>query len=339
MGESTVSYRALRFPWEGEPENPIVVLDQSEQILYFSSNGVTDPSGENYLYEIWGGVEKDTATLLTTQGRTGFEDQLDVSPWPSFEYFQVVLIDQRTNDRYVGEYIIYQLFAPLLQIPGQAKLFPTDAVYWLPLDEGSGVQEFKDGENPSLTRGECHDSSCPTMVLEGVRNRAFKFEEDDFIVIEGQNPVRTKYTFEAWVNTTSTKVWSGIMATRGYWSWGQMALSPTGTLRVELMEASNNGVRKLYDGQTVINDGEWHQVIFTFDVTDNELKLFVDGRLEEASILDDHKLDQIELKDEIYIGTTRDEAVFFDGMIDEVVFYERVLSPAEIEARYQSFNR
>ena len=105
------------------------------------------------------------------------------------------------------------------------------------------------------------------------------------------------------------------------------------------MEASNNGVRKLYDGQTVINDGEWHQVIFTFDVTDNELKLFVDGRLEEASILDDHKLDQIELKDEIYIGTTRDEAVFFDGMIDEVVFYERVLSPAEIEARYQNFNR
>ena len=87
---------------------------------------------------------------------------------------------------------------------------------------------------------------------------------------------------------------------------------------------------------TSIRDGQWHQVVGTFDGT--VLRLYVDG-VEKASVARTQAL--VPSGKEIYIGADSFfpyNSLFFAGVIDEVALYSRALSLAEVQNHYDSDN-
>ena len=89
-----------------------------------------------------------------------------------------------------------------------------------------------------------------------------------------------------------------------------------------------------------VDDGQWHQVVATFDGTDE--MLFVDGKL-EARPLRWKKGQKLGSSDfNLVIGCNRsnlkedDLGSSFRGLIDEPMMWNRALSTNEITFLYQS---
>ncbi|MFQ6036444.1 MAG: LamG domain-containing protein, partial [Sedimentisphaerales bacterium] len=136
--------------------------------------------------------------------------------------------------------------------------------------------------------------------------------------------VETAMTVAAWIKPNSLAKWEAI-ASRGYawrlkgWEDGKVAFQVMNT----------NPTRVV--GTKDVNDGAWHHVAATYDGT--EYNLYVDGRL-DASV---SATGAIKPGTAYYgcIGAFYKKAHgaprwFFDGLIDDVRIYDRVLSEAEI---------
>ena len=148
------------------------------------------------------------------------------------------------------------------------------------------------------------------------------------------------------MQSTAAADWSGILSTsddvNGYGERGfvQMALMGDGRVRAEV--ASDHG-RLVVDGGAGLNDGRWHHLVLTYEPrTDGEsygvteLALYVDGVLAGSGWLN---VDVYVTGELLQIGGTRDRVGFFEGVIDEVVVYERALGSEEVAGRYDSSQR
>lgn len=78
---------------------------------------------------------------------------------------------------------------------------------------------------------------------------------------------------------------------------------------------------------TAMNDNQWHHVLFTLNSTDSEVKLYVDGELEDTgtSYSDDYNAKHF------YLGY-RDQLPneYYTGKIDEVLVYDAVLNQIQV---------
>jgi hypothetical protein len=88
------SYRVFRFPWQGYPTwPPVLLLDQAdgENRLHFSWNGATEVAS----YRILAGNTRHPDEVIGTVSKQGFETTLDVSKFADYYcYFQVLPIDR-----------------------------------------------------------------------------------------------------------------------------------------------------------------------------------------------------------------------------------------------------
>ena len=85
---------------------------------------------------------------------------------------------------------------------------------------------------------------------------------------------------------------------------------------------------RFYAKSGPITLNHWHYVAATFnkDLNSNQVKVYVDGVLKAES-----SVQSITAKNtEVYIGNRYDNVVAFDGLIDDVYIYSRVLSDREI---------
>ena len=124
-GGSFGSYRAFRFPWQGYPIWPPVLVAQLEENtvhLYFSWNGSTETTG----YKVFGGRDRDQLTQLATVSRDGFETTYTYElpagdSTAGFWYFRVVPFNAigedgtPSNDAFVvpgGDHIFLPAVSP-----------------------------------------------------------------------------------------------------------------------------------------------------------------------------------------------------------------------------------
>lgn len=95
--DGTGSYRIFRFPWQGYPTWPPVLLAQLDgnlAHLYFSWNGST----ETMSYQLYGGQDRNNLHYLATVPKISFETAYDhVIPANGLWYFQVVPLDTKGN--------------------------------------------------------------------------------------------------------------------------------------------------------------------------------------------------------------------------------------------------
>jgi len=93
-----VSYRALRYPWQGYPDTlPDLAFrnDSSGLTLGYSWNGATEVAS----YQLYGGSTPQSLSLIDQKAGDGFETQTHLDPVPSgICYFQAAAMDKNGKE-------------------------------------------------------------------------------------------------------------------------------------------------------------------------------------------------------------------------------------------------
>ena len=181
-------------------------------------------------------------------------------------------------------------------------------------------------------------------TADGKKGGAYEFtaDGDEIVVANNQSLNPKQMTLAAWIKTSYTDdKWRRIFDksyTEGY------ALSIAG----DFGKQSWRGLLSLEMGpgnhfmltRKIVADGQWHQVVATFDGTDE--MLFVDGKL-EARPLRWKKGEKLGSSDfNLVIGCNRsnlkedDLGSSFRGLIAEPMMWNRALSTNEVAFLYQS---
>jgi hypothetical protein len=151
-------------------------------------------------------------------------------------------------------------------------------------------------------------------------------------------PLGTTSTLAAWVKTTQTgsnnhsqaPAITGVdqLGTTSDINWG--TLNASGQIGVYVGDSGG-----LYSASP-INDGQWHHVAMTRDAATGQVQLYIDGILNGSSALDaGTKAAQFYLIGALTNRTNAGYvtgANYFNGQLDEVRVYNRVLSATEILA-------
>ncbi len=152
---------------------------------------------------------------------------------------------------------------------------------------------------------------------------------DDYIQMTGYKGVTgtNARTIAAWIKTDTT----GEIVT-----WGKDATGQKWIFRVQADTGTAGAIRVEVNagyiiGSTDVRDNAWHHVAAVLEDDGspnvNEVKLYVDGVLETTSAVNEEPINTASDADvKIGVFTTR----FFDGLIDNVLIYDRALSENEL---------
>ena len=141
------------------------------------------------------------------------------------------------------------------------------------------------------------------------------------------------FTLELWLNTTATSL-SGTQAFEG----NGLLWSDVGGGANDFVLAFLNNRAAFFTGSpdttaigtTPINDGRWRHVVAT-RAQGGATQVWVDGVLQATGTSNANVLDA---NPQIVIGANTLDSRYFAGRIDEVAYYDRVLTPAQIRNHY-----
>jgi hypothetical protein len=209
--------------------------------------------------------------------------------------------------------------------------------------EGNANDSASGGNNATLQGGA---SFAPGEIGQGFSlNGTTAYVER--VIATNLEPGPNSFTLSAWVNTTSN--------TR------QMVLSkfqcggacPAGANSLYFLEVAGDvgcfdirdtpGVEQRICGTRLIADGAFHHLLAERNLTANTVQIYVDGTLDISATLTvlGSITDNDGEADPFIIGANRTAGqftheLFFAGVIDEIAFYNRALSAAEVSALYHS---
>jgi trimeric autotransporter adhesin len=85
-------------------------------------------------------------------------------------------------------------------------------------------------------------------------------------------------------------------------------------------------------GRFYLCDGDWHNMVFSYDGTENVIWIYVDGELSMAGLL---PLVLDTTGDTLYIGANNSSGEFYSGDIDDLRIYDRLLTQEERQALFE----
>ena len=158
------------------------------------------------------------------------------------------------------------------------------------------------------------------------------------------------FTISAWIRTTMAPTgdtrrivelydFGGMNPLNNTSTW-YLALNPDGFARGYVRSASSS-ISAIADGSTLLNDGSFHHLAATRDIEEGRLNLYVDGvEVDEVTLTGGGSADPLipgdpANPDPVSIGGHRQNLTtsitnLFDGEIDDVMYWDRALSPEEI---------
>ncbi|NQU20629.1 MAG: hypothetical protein HQ567_05050, partial [Candidatus Nealsonbacteria bacterium] len=215
------------------------------------------------------------------------------------------------------------------------------AVHWK-FDEGAGPIAFND-VNALTQSGTLLPSTppaTPPQWIAGIDGSALQFDDvDDFVQITGYKGISgsASRTMSAWIKVPPEATNEAIV------SWG--TLNPAGTkwnFRVQDTDGQAGAIRVEVNGgyrvgMTDVRDDQWHHVVAVLPegVTNvNGMLLYVDGQYDGQSAVSGQAINtDTALGEDVRIGVDHADN-FFNGGIDDVVLYDRGLSPTEVAAMF-----
>ena len=215
---------------------------------------------------------------------------------------------------------------------------PVDMLAYLKLDElsGSTFDDYFNGHDASCSAG-----NCPSFAT-GILNGALDFNgTDQWITMPDDSELDwgadSSFSIEVWAKLTNCDSRNKVMVGRdnrpGGTHWWVGCSISTKTARFNLLDTNDNGID--VNGTTPINDGEWHHIVAVRDNSNDEIRLYVDGVLEDSATHDyTAGFDATTTLGIGYMAYTGTPDYFFDGLLDEVALYGRVLTPSEIIQHY-----
>ena len=211
---------------------------------------------------------------------------------------------------------------------------PTDPVAYYPFN-GNTNDESGHGHNGTLY------GATLTNDRFGNMNSAFDFDGvDDWVEVphsdelDFNNIDGDEFTAFCWVKTTvnsSELKWClSKHESDGNWDPGFLLGTENGQLRMHFETISSTQHLDILG--SYISDGQWHYIGFTLTASLNELKLYLDGSLEVTETISDGSSSN---SFPFCIGSRNGVPnSHFEGEIDDIRIFNRVLNESEIQALY-----
>ncbi|MCP4610163.1 MAG: LamG domain-containing protein [Planctomycetes bacterium] len=168
----------------------------------------------------------------------------------------------------------------------------------------------------------------------GMYGQALEFDGDDYVSIDGYKGVlgTNPWSATAWIKMTNVDDHRCVI------NWG----TPANGQRIELRIMSGSGILRANHGagnvntNTAVNDGQWHHIAVTSKENAfcqyPDMILYIDGQDDTVPSEDTDPLLDIVAGADLGIGIRASHNDrFWDGSIDEVRMYDRVLIPEEIQ--------
>ncbi|HVT28060.1 MAG TPA: LamG-like jellyroll fold domain-containing protein, partial [Lacipirellulaceae bacterium] len=229
--------------------------------------------------------------------------------------------------------------------PASATIVATPPVYYYAFDDGSGTfASDSAGTNTGVlvgaTKPQWVAGRLGSSALSFSGNGAYNQTNQSAVQVSSNlvNPLGGTSTFSAWVKTTQTgsnnhsqaPALTGVdqLGSTGDINWG--TLNAAGDIGIYVGDSGG-----IYS-TTPINDGQWHNVTMTRDAFTGVVQLYVDGTLNNTGSFDiGYKAAQFYLVGALTVRNSSGNVVganYFNGQIDNVQIYNRVLSSTEISA-------
>lgn len=187
---------------------------------------------------------------------------------------------------------------------------------------------FEDNLNSDLDKGLLNITATtsgaqPYSIRPG-GGKAFDFNGSNPLIIpdyKGINGAGTR-SVALWLKTTYAGGNSGLVhwGASGSFSRSSLKWNKTGTIRFEYQGGGHNGA-------TVINDGTWHHVAYTYD--GDTIKMYVDG-IEDITVSGKVLRTGEAGETDVSIGSQSGGAIW-QGSMDDVRIFDVVLTPAEVK--------
>ena len=136
------------------------------------------------------------------------------------------------------------------------------------------------------------------------------------------NVSTSNHSFSFWLKTTTTS--NEVIAQKGNGDELDTQTRPIGSGNVAISWAGFNG----YDGTTVINDGNWHNIIFI--ANGSVSYIYVDGNLD---VTGGNKIQSSSNSDSFYIGS-RAGLYGFNGSLSNLSIWNTALTSAQVTELY-----
>ncbi|MDB6123106.1 MAG: Laminin sub domain 2 [Pedosphaera sp.] len=204
---------------------------------------------------------------------------------------------------------------------------------WLPFENGSGTiaADASGHGNPGTLN---HMS--PLAWVTGISGNALSFDGfDDYIEIS--NHLGASFTICCWIKTTQTFpqvdptyagtgiIWSDVGGPANDFIMGGTQ-SPSGINRLSFFVG---GSETSISGMQEISTGQWIHLAVTRDAVSGAVNLYVNGALDASATAG---LTVLNANPKIHIGGNTLDGRYFNGLIDDVRFYSRVLNQGEISS-------
>jgi hypothetical protein len=216
---------------------------------------------------------------------------------------------------------------------GANGLAKADLVAYWPFDEGSGTTACDPvGHNDGTVIG--------ALWTTGIMGSALDFDGTDDIVVVGNHPSLhvTDLTMGMWIypDLPSYKWAKTLLGYGGYMDKHEYFMSigsPTGDRKIGAV--IGHGTSGWRWSSAEVNQGEWSHVAATFDSSSTCLRIYINGQLVSTYSVPGPIPTTT---NDLWIGNRADmpNAYVFDGCIDEVAIYNRVLTGDEILDSYVS---
>jgi len=199
-------------------------------------------------------------------------------------------------------------------------------VLWIQMDERQRNKAY------DLSGFGNHGTIIGAQWKRGKIGFALHFDGVDDYVKVNHNPTLSLYdevTIEAWIYLKGDNSVREIV--------GKL-------VNYDLRKSTKNELRFVYqqtgtftwytfDSVWTIPFNEWHHVVAVYSYPQGFLKFYVDGKLTDTFTTNIFQL-KGEATEPLRIGSSTGTAEFWDGLIDEVRIYNRVLSAEEIKIKY-----
>jgi len=146
------------------------------------------------------------------------------------------------------------------------------------------------------------------------------------------------FSIGTWFRAGSASDYGMIISRNPDFKKYTLALHPDGRLQF-YTSASNSNIYRCSTTGTSYRDNKWHHVIVSFDSKTVTINIYVDGSLSNGDFVSKISSSNSSSSSNLFIGNHNGSGQYqFKGSIDDVMIYNRALSPTEVKFVYASLN-
>ncbi len=229
------------------------------------------------------------------------------------------------------EKMAYQWFVPLHSYLQQC---PENLISYWEMNEKGVYATVKDKMN--INNGSCKSGECPQPV-DGMNFGALSFDGiNDQITVASHPTINwsnaLNFSAEVWVKTTQSGSGNKVIIGKhdGNPAWWLGFDSNTGFAKFSFRSSTGDDYAEV-TGVSSINDGKWHYIVGVKSFDNSNIKIYVDGVLENS--VSSTFNGNFSGANSLTIGSFVDN-YFYSGKIDEVRIYDRELKDTEVTEHY-----